>query len=129
MPDDSPFISIGEAADMFNMPSVLFVDARDPFDYAQGHIPGAVSVPFEGTGEAKTEFMARTPKDRVMVVYCGGAECDMSLFLARTLKLSGFTGVRIFFGGWSDWSLKKMPVETGSPAGLVDSLGTGEENR
>jgi rhodanese-related sulfurtransferase len=110
-PDDPPYLSIGEAADLFNTPGVIFVDARDSWDYEQGYIKGAVNVPFEGDEQIYMDFVAATPKDQVMVVYCAGAECDLSLYLGRNLKYDGFTNVNIFFGGWSDWRLKELPAD------------------
>lgn len=110
--DDPPYISIGEAAGLFNSPQTLFVDARDEWDFQQGHIKGAINVPFEGDPQILDDFIAATAKDQQMVVYCGGAECDLSLYLGRTLAAEGFTRVNIFFGGWSDWLKLEMPTAT-----------------
>lgn len=119
-PDDPPFISVGEAAELFNR-NVLFVDARDTWDYEEGHVRGAVNVPFEGDEQILNDFIATTAKDREMVVYCAGAECDLSLYLGRTLQYEGFTNVHIFFGGWSDWQTQKLPMSTNT-----DGAGQGE---
>ncbi len=108
---DPPYISIGEAVGFYNSPSVLFIDARDEWDYNEGHIKGAVNLPFETEDETiLLNFMAATAKDKEMVVYCNGADCDLSLYLARTLAAEGFTSVNIFFGGWSDWQLQELPT-------------------
>lgn len=109
-PTDPEFISVGAAADLFNR-GVLFVDARDEWDYQQGHVRGAVNVPFEGDESILEEFLASADKSRDMVVYCSGAECDLSLYLGRTLQAEGFTGVHIFFGGWNDWVTQELPTD------------------
>lgn len=122
-PDDPPYLSIGEAADLFNTPGVLFVDARDEWDYHEGHIKGAVNVPFEGDEQIYLDFIAATAKDQVMVVYCNGADCDLSLYLARNLQYDGFTNTNIFFGGWSDWQLKELPAEKSPEAESSETEG------
>jgi len=123
---DPPYISIGEAADFFNTPGVLFVDARDEWDYNQGHIKGAVSLPFETDDETILErFIARTPKDKQIVVYCNGADCDLSLYMGRTLAAEGYTGVHIFFGGWTDWQLQHLPIEKSDSTESDESQGKG----
>ncbi len=122
---DPPYISIGEAADFFNTPGVLFVDARDVWDYQEGHIRGAVNIPFESDDETILEnFLTNTPKDKPLVVYCNGADCDLSLYLGRTLAVEGFTGVNIFFGGWTDWQLQELPSDKSE-----GPEGDGEENQ
>lgn len=114
---DPPYISVGEALDFFNREDVMFVDARDEWDYEQGHIAGAVNMPYESEDESILEdFLSNTPKDQLMIIYCNGAECDLSLYLGRTLAAEGFGAVQIFFGGWSDWTLKDLPTQ-GSAAG------------
>lgn len=121
---DPTYISVGEAADFFNREGVLFVDARDEWDYEQGHIAGAVNIPFESEDESILEnFLSNTPKDQPMVVYCNGAECDLSLYLGRTLAAEDFTAVYIFFGGWNDWTLKELPTEGAADTDEDDSEG------
>lgn len=110
MDDDPPYLSIGEAADFYNTPGVLFIDARDEWDYNEGYIKGAINIPFEGDEKIYFDFIETIAKDQVMVVYCAGAECDLSLGLGRNLQYDGFTNVNIFFGGWSDWRLKDLPA-------------------
>jgi rhodanese-related sulfurtransferase len=38
-------ITVEEAAARYGRPGVLFVDVRDPEDYAAGHITGAIAMP------------------------------------------------------------------------------------
>jgi len=48
---------------------VVVVDGRPPADFAQGHLPGALSIPF---GEISERYQA-LPKDKLIVVYCSGS--------------------------------------------------------
>lgn len=46
------------------------IDSRPPITYLEGHIPGAVSVPFP----KMPEMMGKLPKDKnsLVIFYCGG---------------------------------------------------------
>lgn len=46
----------------------FIVSVRKPEEYAKGHIPGAVNIPFADI--AKKESLASMPKDQKIVVYC-----------------------------------------------------------
>jgi len=48
---------------------VVIVDGRSPADFAQGHVPGALSIP---AGEISERYQ-ELPKDRLIVVYCSGS--------------------------------------------------------
>lgn len=126
--DDPKYLSIGEAADLYNTPGVIFVDARDEWDYNEGHIKGAVNVPFEGDEQIYLDFVTATPNEQIVVVYCNGAECDLSLYLGRNLEYDGFTNVNIFFGGWSDWKLKELPSEKSAVVESSESTETERES-
>ena len=48
---------------------VVIVDGRSPADFAQGHLPGALSIP---AGEISERYQ-ELPKDRLIVFYCSGS--------------------------------------------------------
>src|SRR5260370_484175 len=56
-------------------PDIIVIDARSREAYADGHIPGAVSLPHrEMTAEAAEQFDRR----KIYVVYCDGIGCNAS---------------------------------------------------
>jgi rhodanese-related sulfurtransferase len=96
---------------------VPFLDARRTADYADGHVPGAWSVPvWEDRPEAKlTEFEARVnpgSKDPI-VLYCSGGGCEDSHLLASRLVALGYRNLLIYADGFPDWAAKSRPVEKG----------------
>jgi rhodanese-related sulfurtransferase len=104
-------ISFERAKALFKADSALFIDARYPFEYRLGHIRGSMNV---ALGEFNT-YRARLdgiPKNRLLVVYCDGAQCNSSLELTVKLMELGFTNVQIFFGGWEEWKKAGMPIDT-----------------
>jgi len=61
-----PRITVEEAYAKFGQPNVIFVDARVPDQYGQGHIQGAISVPeVEVAGR-----LSDLPKDKELILYC-----------------------------------------------------------
>jgi rhodanese-related sulfurtransferase len=101
--DTAPqFIDVTEALALAGSASPLFVDARAPFDFGLGHIPGAVNVPLKSF-PASLEALKGVPRDRLLITYCDGEECNSSIDLAVKLDSVGYTDIRIFFGGWREW--------------------------
>jgi rhodanese-related sulfurtransferase len=88
----------------------LFVDARHACDYNVGHIEGAVNLPLHEFDKAHAN-LAAVPKDRMLVLYCDGVECNSSVELAKALHESGYVNVRIFYGGGNEWLAHKQPTE------------------
>ncbi len=104
------FISYEEAIKLFNEGTVLFADARNQYDYKLGHIPGAVNVPLKEFA-LHTSPLANTPRDRLIITYCDGEDCNSSIELAQKLSEVGFTKVRMFFGGWNEWQQHNLTTE------------------
>ena len=104
-------ISRTEAQALFDSSKALFIDARHDFDYKLGHIKGAINVPLKDFDTAKSA-LSSVPKNRLIVSYCDGAECNSSIELSVKLMKEGYTNVRIFFGGWREWRDAGLPVES-----------------
>lgn len=103
------FITLSEAEDLFSQGEALFIDSRPEKDFRSGHIPGAVNIPVvQEREEALNSFSF--PKERTLVIYCDGSECQSSVFLARLLHQKGFVNIKVFFGGWVEWVREGLPV-------------------
>lgn len=77
----------------------VFLDVREPDEFEQGNIPGAIHIP-RGHLEANVE--ARIPqRDALVVVYCAGGV--RSAFAAETLQTLSYTDVVSMDGGFSRW--------------------------
>jgi len=112
--DDPPQLTLTEAKAKFQDKSVIFLDAREPEDYSAGHIAGAWLLPFDEFDTYWPTVEPKLPKDQEIVTYCSGADCELSLFLARHLRELGYTKLSIFYGGWLKWQTEKMPIDTGA---------------
>ena len=103
-------ITLAAAQELFASNNLLFIDARHEFDYQAGHIRGAVNIPLK-MFDAQLARLNTIARDKLLIVYCDGAECNSSIELAVKLTESGFTNVKVFFGGWQEWSSAGLPIE------------------
>lgn len=109
--DDPPILRLDEAVAKFQSAGAVFLDARDSSDFVVGHIPQALNLPFDYYDEHAGAILPQVPKDAQIVTYCGGADCELSLYLARQLRQEGYTNLFIFFGGYVAWEAAGMPVD------------------
>ena len=108
---DPTAITLSQAMTYFQSHNTIFVDARSEADYKTGHVLRALNLPFEDFEQYYPEVESFLSKDKNIIVYCDGTECETSLFLARLLKEKGFDKLKIFFGGWTEWNKAGLPVE------------------
>jgi rhodanese-related sulfurtransferase len=83
--------------DESNDPVVLSV--RKPEDYAKGHIPGAINIPWTQLGDP--EMLAKLPPDKPIVTYCYTGHTGQ--IAATLLSVLGYDATNLKFGmmGWS----------------------------
>lgn len=76
-----------------------FLDVREPDEYEQGSVPGAVHLP---RGNLEFQVEGRVPDRGVpIVVYCAGGA--RSALAAKTLGELGYTDVVSMSGGFNRW--------------------------
>jgi hydroxyacylglutathione hydrolase len=87
-----------------NLNSYRVLDAREPFEYRHGHVPGAASLPWTQAWQRAGEVSASGP----LAVYCG-TQVRSSL-TASVLRRHGHDAA-VVIGGISDWLERSYPVE------------------
>jgi rhodanese-related sulfurtransferase len=103
-------VDVKEAKRRFDRGAALFIDARPKMIYDLQHIPGALSLPEDGFGEA---FAALAPRLRGrfdIIVYCSGFGCEASHIVARELKQRGIPAV-VLADGVPAWQEAGYPLE------------------
>lgn len=105
----STIIQVDEARELHESGRAVFIDARHPFEFALGHIPDAVNIPLSEF-EKRRDQIDSLPRDKVLVTYCDGVQCNSSIALATRLREVGYQNVRIFFAGWNEWQAGNLPV-------------------
>lgn len=128
-PIEAPLVQIAEAEAAFEQPGTIFLDARRFEDeYALGHIPGAINVPFIENAVAGSpkywkpaaelremyETAGITP-DQTIITYCASGVRAAVAYLA--LRQLGYEDVSVFTGSWLEWSADPdRPVATDDAA-------------
>ncbi len=100
-------ISAGEALQRLTGSSPpLFVDVREPDEWEEGHIPGAI---YTGRGRLEQRIEGLVPdKSRPLVVYCSAG--NRSVFATKALEELGYEDVVNLAGGFSDWKRNGFEV-------------------
>ncbi len=106
-------LSPAEAEAAFRAGSALFLDARPPEEYAEGHIPGALSLPAGDFEDHFLDLADLVEEAEAIVVYCGGVECSEAMEVAERLLETGRTEVGVFERGWRAWGEAGGPVREG----------------
>jgi len=113
-------IHFDEVVDAFNDPRAatghfVFVDARRDDLYEAGHIPGAIQCDHYRLENYIQNVIDRVDGAEKVIVYCGGGNCEDSIFVCTDLQDFDvpFGMIYLYPGGWKEWSAKGMPSETG----------------
>jgi rhodanese-related sulfurtransferase len=103
--------TIDQARELYDSGEYIFVDARSPEDYEEGHIKGAVSLPVGQFEEKIAAFMEHYPPEVSIVTYCSGRTCEDSHHLAEFLLEFGYDKVNVFIDGFPGWEAEGHPIE------------------
>jgi len=115
---ESMVVDLDQAAAFHRSGQAVFVDARPVSLYAEGHIAGALNVPWQQVNDHIDGFLEKVPDAATIVItYCDGEACELSEDLAVMLQDLGYTNVKVLINGWSLWLSKDLPVETGAANG------------
>ena len=96
--------------------SAILLDTRKRAEYVAGHIAGAKNVaPPQGAPESAyvkaVEDLLGGDKNKALVLYCNGPNCQASKQLSEQLVGAGFTNVRRYQLGLPMWRTMSGPVE------------------
>lgn len=96
-------ITAAEAKRLHNSPGTLFLDVREPWEFALCHIAGSVHIPM---GDIPARF-GEIASDAIVVVLChhGMRSRQVMHFLSQ----SGFDDVRNLAGGIDAWAREIDP--------------------
>ncbi len=107
-------VDTAEASELRDRPGTVVLDVREPDEYDQGAIPGAIHIA-RGTLESGVE--SRIPdKNGTVVIHC--ASGVRSVFAAKTLGELGYTDVVSMAGGFNKW--KDEGREWSAPRNLTN---------
>lgn len=85
----------------------LILDVRTPGEFASGHIPGALNIPYDQLGGRLSEIDAE-PGDEIVVHCESGRRAEVA---ADLLREAGYPNVRDLTGHMRAWREAGLPVE------------------
>lgn len=91
----------------------VLVDARDPVQYRQEHIPGAINVPYVDI-RAGADL---PPRDARVVIYCSDPSCPISQYAYDGLQRLGYSELYDMRAGLQGWKAEGLPTEIGEASG------------
>lgn len=104
-------IPLERAVDRFEKGAALFLDARPPGQYLEGHIHGALNLPWQDVDSYFIELADRLSQAEMLITYCDGESCVLSHELALFLREMGYGNVLVLINGWTLWQQAGLPVE------------------
>ena len=87
-----------------------YVDPRSERDYRLGHIPGAISLPFQDLAKNTS----RLNDYDILIVYGDGYNDAKANAMSKRLLQMGFSDVRTLRGGLRAWTSAGYALDTGS---------------
>jgi len=112
-------VDTATAQELIQRPGTVVLDVREPDEFDQGALPGAIHIP---RGHLESQVEGRiTDRNAPVVVYCAGGV--RSAFAARTLQELGYTDVVSMAGGFGKWK------DEGRPWKLPVTLTPDQRNR
>nr|WP_302896801.1 metalloregulator ArsR/SmtB family transcription factor [Mesorhizobium sp. LMG 17147] len=85
---------------------VTVLDVRSEDEFALGHLPGALNIPF---AELENR-LAELPAKREVIAYCRGPYCVLSFEAVAALRARGYVAHRLE-DGYPDWKAAGLPIE------------------
>jgi rhodanese-related sulfurtransferase len=94
-----------------NPEDLVVVDARNPEEYQEVHIKGAINVP----QKKFKKYANLLPKEKSarIIFYCNGIKCGKSKKAAKEALKMGYTQVIVYAEGMPVWEEKGMPIYAG----------------
>ena len=84
----------------------MLLDVRSPGEWKSGHVPGSVNIPLGDLDQRVNDI----PRGCSIIVHCqSGARAAIA---ASVLRARGLDDVRLFPGGFAEWSAAGEPQET-----------------
>jgi len=93
----------------------LLLDARDRNLYEAGHIPNAISIPYEfATRKSLNGLLKQLTEDftKPTIIYCGDKFCPKAYNLTKQLSGLGHAEAYLYADGFSDWEANGGTVKT-----------------
>lgn len=104
---ETSMITQAQLVERLDDKSVVVVDVRTPEEFAAGHVPGAINIPYTYMPARLSELATAGDKD--IVLYCESGVRTLRA-IAR-LRENGFARLLHLEGDMTKWRAAQRPVE------------------
>ncbi|KQC10314.1 MAG: hypothetical protein APR62_02050 [Smithella sp. SDB] len=111
--EEIPTITLSESYDLYMKNKLVFIDARDPFSFEEGHIAGAINICPDEAHLHVPSLKVKSDQGFIFVTYCDGPQCPLSKETAHALTLRGISNVNVLLNGWNLWLNAGYPISKG----------------
>jgi rhodanese-related sulfurtransferase len=95
-----------------NSATSILIDARPEIKYQKGTIPSSLNIPDTKFDEYYS-VLKDIPKDKELIIFCGGYNCTKSVIVAQKLKEKGYANVKVYSAGEPEWNQKSyLEIDT-----------------
>lgn len=108
--DGKVTFTLRELLEVIQSGHVQMIDVRTREEYANKHIPGALSVPIDELISWSETFQS---EDKLLIVYCEGFYCIQAIDAMKILAIKGFR-VKMYRNGLTEWSAAGYSTESTS---------------
>ncbi|MFB6091477.1 MAG: sulfurtransferase [Haloquadratum sp.] len=121
-PERSPLVDYRTVAGALDADETVIVDTREPQEYDEGHLPGAVNLDWRELVDDETRGLkpeselreilaaAGVTPDRRVLLYCNTARRISHTYVV--LRSLGYEDVGFYEGSLTEWTDRGGPVET-----------------
>lgn len=96
------YLHIDKITQIIDSEQGILIDARDTEYFEKSHIQSAINIPFANL-DIYDKVIPTLPKDKWLICYCDGPQCELGESLAFDLMNFDFSKVAIFKGGLEQW--------------------------
>jgi len=89
----------------------LIIDSRNPEEYQDVHIPGAINIPEKKFDEQAGQLPA--DKETRLIFYCNGVKCGKSKRSAKKASTLGYRNLFVYEEGMPVWEEAGLPIVPG----------------
>ncbi len=114
--NDGPELTdISAVKTIYDQNLAVFIDAREYIDFNEGHIKGAINLPYNPDIEYNKQLLdSLFYLDKTLVIYCSGEGCSLSEDLSYDLyENHNFYSIIYFEEGYPKWKDLEYPIRKG----------------
>jgi len=91
-----------------NLSKYTLIDSRYTEEYIEGHIPTAISIPYNAFYEKS--YSLPIDKNKLLIFYCHHETCHYSIDSVQKARAAGYTNVVRYATGINGWIASRRPL-------------------